>query len=132
MLALENETPLAPFAKLLVSDGSVRDVPCAETDEKQCYETLLVRLRAEVGMGDIEAVALCARVTIPDHYNAPSPQGLRIHLEEKAHAHKKIAAKLLYIPYDLFASGNGGHRTVMLHTPIAIGMPMEVYSQQGR
>ena len=128
-LALENETPLAPFAKLLASDGSVQELPCTETDEKQCYASLLARLRAEVKMGDIEAVALCARVTIPDHYNAPSPQGIRIHIEEKSKAHKKIAAKLLYVPYELFAGENSAKRSVMLHAPLSIGMPMEVYTE---
>jgi len=127
VLALENDIPLAPFAKLLVQDGGVRDLACGSGEEKQCYETLLERLRAEVGMGDIDAVALCARVTIPAHYGAPSPQGIRIHVEEKAQAHKKIAARLLYVPYDLFIAEDGT-RSVMLHNPIAVGMPMEVYT----
>ncbi|MEJ2468564.1 MAG: hypothetical protein P8Y51_05760 [Campylobacterales bacterium] len=129
VLALENDTALTPFAKVLVNDGSVRDISCAAEEEKTCYETLLNRLKAEVQMGDIEAVALAARVTIPEHYNAPSPQGIRIHLEEKALTHKKLSGRLLYIPYELLASENSEKRSVMLHNPIAIGRPMEVYTQ---
>jgi len=128
VLALENDAPLPPFAKLLLSDGSVRDIPCSGENEKTCYEALLKQLKGEVKMGDIEALSLVARVTIPDQYGAPSNQGIRIHLEEKANANKKISARLLYIPYELFATENGEKRSVMLHTPIAVGMPMEVYT----
>ncbi|WP_345990467.1 hypothetical protein WCX18_05645 [Sulfurimonas sp. HSL1-2] len=127
MLALENDCPLVPFAKLLIQDGTVRDMACDDGEEKQCYETLLERLRGEVKMGDIDAVALVARVTIPEQYNAPSPQGIRIHLEEKAQVQKKISARLLYVPYDLFVTDGDAKRSVMLHNPIAIGMPMEIY-----
>ena len=130
LLALENEMPLIPFAKLLVSDGSVRDLPCNAEDEKTCYEVLLAQLKGEVQMGDIDAVAITARVTIPEHYNASSPQGIRIHIEEKALSHKKISGRLLYIPYDIFAADETEKRSVMLHNPIAIGMPMEVYSKE--
>jgi len=129
VLALENDVPLTPFAKVLQGDGTVRDIPCMTPDEKACYEALLRQLRGEVEMGDIDAVALVARVTIPEHYNAPAPQGIRIHVEEKALAHKKISARLLYVPYEIFATEGGGNRTVMLHNPIAIGMPTEVYTQ---
>jgi len=129
VLALENETRLPPFAKLLAGDGSVRDIACGDADEKACYETLLQRLRAEAKMGDIDAVALCARVTIPTHYDPSAPQGIRIHLEEKARAGQKIAAKLLYVPYELFVAEDGGKRSVMLHHPIAVGIPMEVYTE---
>jgi len=86
VLALENDTPLPPFAKLLAGDD-IHDLPCDAADEKQCYEALLNRLRAEVRMGDIDAVALTARVTIPEHFDAPTRQGLRIHVEEAARAH---------------------------------------------
>ncbi|WP_416768886.1 hypothetical protein ACM66T_05870 [Sulfurimonas sp. ST-25] len=127
VLALEEERPLVPFAKLLAQDGSVRELACESGEEKQCYEQLLERLKGEVKMGDVDAVALVARVTIPEQYSAPSPQGIRIHVEEKAQAHKKISARLLYVPYDLFAADGEAKRSVMLHNPIAIGMPMEVY-----
>lgn len=130
VLALENDTPLAPFAKVLQSQDGVRDVPCMSADEKTCYEALLRRLIAEVRMGDIDAVALTARVTIPDHYNPSSPQGIRIHVEEKADAHKKIGGRLLYVPYELFAGEGSDKRSVMLHTPIAVGIPMEIFGAQ--
>ncbi|UFS63654.1 hypothetical protein LOH54_05850 [Sulfurimonas sp. HSL-3221] len=127
VIALENDRPLLPFAKLLAQNGTVRDLACESVEEKQCYEHLLERLKGEVKMEDVDAVALVARVTIPEQYSAPSPQGIRIHVEEKAQAHKKISARLLYVPYDLFAADGEAKRSVMLHNPIAIGMPMEVY-----
>jgi hypothetical protein len=128
LLALENESPLPPFAKVLGRNGSLRDIACGDADEKTCYEVLLERLRGEVKMGDIDAVALTARVTIPDHYAPPSPQGIRIHIEEKAKAGKKLSARLLYIPYELFAAETESTLSVMLHNPISIGIPMEIYT----
>ncbi|HHH72211.1 MAG TPA: hypothetical protein ENL04_00090 [Sulfuricurvum sp.] len=128
VLALEQDKPLTPFAKVLPTDGSERDIPCMSADETTCYEALLRQLGGEAKIGDIAAVAITARVTIPEHYNPPAPQGIRIHLEEQANSHKKIGAKLLYIPYELFAAEGSDTRSVMLHNPIAIGMPMEVFA----
>ena len=130
VLALENDTPLIPFAKLLMQDGSLRDLACGGGEGKACYEALFERLRGEVKMHDVEAVALAARVTIPDRYRAPSPQGIRIHLEERANAGKAVAARLLYVPYDLFASEEDGKRSVMLHAPLAVGIPMELFTTE--
>lgn len=127
MLALEHNRPFVPFAKLLMNDRTHRDIPCADENEQACYEALLERLGAEVKMDDVDAVAITARVTIPEQYNAPSPQGIRIHIEEKALIHQKLSARLLYIPYDLLETESGGRRSVVLHNPIAVGMPMAVY-----
>lgn len=128
VLALENGTPFIPFAKVLDTGGHIRDIACDTPEQTQCYETLLTRLRAEAKMGDIEAVALSARVNIPEHYHPDAPNGIRIHLEERAKADRKVSARLLYIPYELFGSENGGDLTVMLHKPLSIGMPMEIFS----
>ena len=130
VLALEEDAPLPPFAKVLHSDGRLRDIPCLGDDEKTCYEMLLGRLRGEVAMGDIDAVALTARVTIPEHYGAPSPQGIRIQLEERSRRHEKLSAKLLYVPYELLASGDAQKRSVLLHRPIAVGLPYEIYTRE--
>ena len=127
VLALENGTPLSPFAKMLTAAGEVRDLSCGETDEHLCYETLLQRLREAVTADALDAVALTARVTIPDYFNPASTQGVRIHLEEKADLHKKHSARLLYVPYELYAVEGSDKRSVMLHQPIAVGIPMEVY-----
>ncbi len=130
VLALENGTPLTPSAKLLTEGGEVRDLSCGETDEQRCYETLLQHLRTEVKAHAVDAVALTARVTIPDYFNPASTQGVRVHLEEKADLHKKHSARLLYVPYELYAVEGSDKRSVMLHQPIAVGMPMEVYGQK--
>lgn len=127
MLALEKSEPFVPFAKVLMQDQTHRDIPCTDANEQVCYEALLARLKGEVKMDDIDAVAITARVTIPEQYNAPSPQGIRIHIEEKALAHKKLSARLLYIPYDLLAVEGSEQRSIVLHNPIAVGMPMAVY-----
>jgi len=127
MLALENSEPFIPFAKVLMHDHTHRDIPCTEGTEQACYEALLERLKGEVLMDDIDAVAITARVTIPEQYNAASPQGIRIHIEEKALMDRKLSARLLYIPYDLLETESGGRRSVLLHNPIAVGMPMAVY-----
>ena len=124
---LEKNRPLPPFALLLDSDGKIREIPCTETPEERCYESLLQRVRAETQMGDIDAFALTARVTIPEHYRPEAPQGIRVHIEEKAASQRKIAARLIYVPYDLFGAEGSDRRSAMLHTPISIGMPAEIF-----
>jgi len=119
---LRTEATFAPFARALKTDGSVERFACDDTDERSCYTRLLARLRAEVGMDDIDAAALVADVTIPAQYDPVSPTGIRVHLEEKAKRHKKVSARLLYVPYDKA----GGE--VILHPPISVGMPMEIYA----
>lgn len=126
--ALEHDTPLVPFAKLLGTDGESRTVFTEGVDEANCYENLVTRLKAEVQMGDIEAVTLTARVTIPEHLNASSAQGIRIHIEEKAKIHTKLSARLLYIPYDLLGIEGDAKRHVVLHDPLSVGMPMQIYA----
>lgn len=126
--ALEYDTPLVPFAKLLSTDGDYRDIYTEDQNEANCYENLVMRLRAEVLMDDIEAVSVTARVTIPEHLSASSPQGIRIHLEEKAKIHAKLSARLLYIPYELLSIEGESKRHVMLHTPLCVGIPMQIYA----
>lgn len=128
VLALKDSAPLAPFAKMLRTDGTHLDIACDTDDDESCYTRLQARLKAEVQMGDIDAVALCARVTIPEHCNAPTPQGLRIHIEEKALRDQRLSARLLYVPYALISHAPDTARSVLLHNPIAIGMPMEIYT----
>ncbi len=128
VLALENEIPFIPFAKVLETGGDIRDITCDMPEQTRCYEALLARLRAEAKMGDIEAIALCARVNIPEHYHPDASNGIRVHLEERAKAGQKVSARLLYVPCELFGSKNKAQVTVMLHQPLSIGMPMEIFN----
>jgi hypothetical protein len=47
-----------------------------------------------------------------------------LHLEEKSQIEKKIAARFLYVPYEL-CRVEDGEMFVKLHSPIPVGFPAE-------
>jgi len=125
---LERRIALDPFAMTLEADGTPRRIDHNEPDSEVRYEILLESLRAEARSGEILAAVLLARVTIPDDYGPAVPEGIRLHIEERATAHEKIAARLLYIPYQLFKAEGEESLSVHLHHPISVGMPSEIFT----
>jgi hypothetical protein len=127
VFALENGQTLEPFAMVLESDDSTQHIAFNEADHEKHYELLLEALRSEAKNGEIKAAALLARVTIPENFNPAVPEGIRIHVEERASSHEKIAARLLYIPYQLFKQKGDEKVSVHLHHPIPVGLPSEIF-----
>jgi hypothetical protein len=125
--ALENEEPLHPFAMVLDPEGTTRRVDDGEEEQQKRYERLLEMLKAEAREKKIDAAALIARVTIPSSYNPAVPEGIRIHIEERASSGKKLAARFLYIPYQLYRAENEAKIAVRLHNPIPVGFPSEIF-----
>ena len=124
---LEQGEPLNAFAMTLETDDTSHFLNVDETDPETRYMLLLEALQAEAKRGRIKAAALLARVTIPEHFGPTVPEGIRIHVEERASSHKKIAARLLYIPYQLYRSGEETEIRVHLHHPIPVGFPSEIF-----
>ncbi|MDX1294656.1 MAG: hypothetical protein R3302_00215 [Sulfurimonadaceae bacterium] len=127
VFALENGQRLEPFAMTLEADDTTQYIAFDEADHEKHYELLLEALRAEAKNGGVKAVALIARVTIPENFNPTVPEGIRIHVEERASSHEKIAARLLYIPYQLFRKEGDEKVNVHLHHPIPVGLPSEIF-----
>ena len=125
---LEDVKALHPFAMVLNSDDAVGSLKNDERDQEKCYELLLEELKEEVAKGDIRAVALFARVTIPADFLPAVPEGIRIHIEERESSKEKIGARMLYVPYQLFKTGGDGKGLqVKLHEPIPVGFPSEIF-----
>jgi hypothetical protein len=125
---LEKGETLNPFAMTLEADDSTQYLSLDETDQEEHYTMLLEALQAEAKEGQIKAAALLARVTIPEHFGPTVPEGIRIHVEERASSHEKIAARLLYIPYQLFRAEGDPKVSVHLHHPIPVGFPTEIFA----
>jgi hypothetical protein len=127
VFALENGNTLGPFAMTLEADDTTQYLAFDESNHEKHYELLLEALRAEAKNGEIKAAALLARVSIPVNFNPAVPEGIRIHIEERASSHEKIAARLLYIPYQLFKQKGDKKVSVHLHNPIPVGLPSEIF-----
>jgi hypothetical protein len=124
---LENGETLKPFAMTLEADDTTQYLSLGEADQEKHYTLLLEALKAEAKQGQIKAAALLARVTIPEHFGPDVPEGIRIHVEERASSHDKIAARLLYIPYQLYRTQDDAKIRVHLHHPIPVGLPSEIF-----
>ena len=125
---LENGTPPGPFAMTLETDSTAALLDLEEPDPEKHYDMLIEALRAEARHGQIKAVAILARVTIPEHFAPEVAEGLRIHVEERAASQaSKIAARLLYIPYRLYRAEGEEAIRVHLHNPIPVGFPSEIF-----
>ncbi len=124
---LENSDELEPFAMILEADDSTQSLAFEEKDHEKHYELLLEALRAEAKNGGIKACAVLARVTIPENFGPAVSEGIRIHVEERASSHEKIAARLLYIPYQLYKTESDEKISVHLHNPIPVGLPSEIF-----
>lgn len=127
VLLLEQGERVEPFAKVLDADDTSRTLSDDSATPEQCYKALLERLREEARDNAVKASALLAQVAIPEGFNAVAPNGLRIHIEERASAHKKIAARLLYVPYRLYRTGGDESISVQLYDPFTVGFPSEIF-----
>ena len=114
-----------PFLMLLNDAGEIEIFENEHKESTQNYELLEDMLRNRLQENaDIDVIALVVDTQIPENFAGEVPNGIRIHLEEKSLMHKKLAARYLYIPYELCRVGEG-EMFVKLHTPIPVGIPAE-------
>ena len=125
---LEQGKELMPFAMVLDNKGNIETLHSDEKDIDVAYEHLITQLRTKVkARPDIAALAIVTRVAIPEQYNASTPNGIRVHLEERHKSGNKIGARFLYVPYQLYQNPDTEKLTVQLHTPIPVSFPPEVF-----
>ncbi len=125
---LETEQELTPFAMYLNTDAAIESLHNDETDQHARYEQLHETLKLQAEQGKIIAVALLAKVTIPEHFSPSVSEGIRIHIEEKASSDNKLAGRFLYIPYQLYKTEDGDEKIhVHFHNPIPVGFPSEIF-----
>lgn len=125
---LESVQTLYPFAMVVDENDNIGSLNNDERDHEKCYELLYEDLKEEVQKGQIRAIALIARVNIPENFSPVVAEGLRIHIEERGASKEKIGGRLLYIPYQLFKTPQDDAKlTVKLHDPIPVGIPSEIF-----
>ncbi|WP_309498131.1 hypothetical protein [Sulfurovum sp.] len=114
-----------PFLMLLNDADEIEVFENEEKESSQSYLLLEDVLRNRLDEKcDVEIIALVVDTQIPENFADDVPNGIRIHLEEKSQMHKKLAARYLYIPYELCKVDNG-EMFVKLYTPIPVGFPAE-------
>ena len=123
-LSLEKTKYFQPFLMVLNHKGKIEMFENDIKDPAESYALLEKTVEEMVKMGDIEVMVLAVDTLIPDNFVKDVPQSIRLHLEEKSQADKKISARFLYVPYEL-CQVKSEEMYVKLHTPIAVGFPAE-------
>lgn len=121
---LEKTTHFQPFLMLLNDAGEIELFENEVKDSTQSYALLEDTLRSRVDKGDVDVMVLVVDTLIPEKFVKDVPSSIRLHLEEKSQIDKKIAARFLYVPYELCRVVEGD-MFVKLHTPIPVGFPAE-------
>ena len=121
---LELTKHFQPFLMLLKDAGEIELFENEVKDSTESYTLLEDTLRARIKEGDVDVMVLVVDTLIPDKFAKDVPSGIRLHLEEKSQMDKKIAARFIYVPYELCRVVDGD-MFVKLHTPIPIGFPAE-------
>ena len=128
---LETAHSLEPFAMYLDAAEQIQSLSGCEEDHAARYERLHEILQAKAKEDEIVAVALLARVTIPDNFNPSVSEGFRIHIEHRSGAEEKLSARFLYVPYQLYKRAEDDTDiTVHLHDPIPVAFPPEIFTKE--
>jgi hypothetical protein len=121
---LEKTKNFPPFLMLLNDAGEVELFENEVQDTTESYALLEDTLKKRIKEGDVDVLVLAVDTLIPENFVQDVPSGIRLHLEEKSQIDKKIAARFLYVPYELCRVGEG-EMFVKLHSPIPVGFPAE-------
>ena len=123
-LSIEKTKFFQPFATILKSSGELEIFENEIEDALKSYELLEQTLKESIEVEHIEVVVLAVDTAIPENFAKDVPQSIRLHLEEKSKIDKSIAAKYIYVPYEIYQVKNE-EMYVKLHHPIAVGFPAE-------
>lgn len=122
--SLEKTKYFQPFLMLLNDAGEIEVFENETKDSTHSYVMLEEVLKESIKMGDVDIMVLAVDTVIPENFVKDSPNGIRLHLEEKSQIDKKISARFLYVPYELCKVKNE-EMYVKLHAPVAVGFPAE-------
>lgn len=121
---LEQTKHFQPFLMLLNDAGEVELFENEVKDTTESYALLEDTLKKRIKEGGVDVMVLAVDTLIPENFVQDVPSSIRLHLEEKSQIGKKIAARFLYVPYELCRVGEG-EMFVKLHSPIPVGFPAE-------
>ena len=122
--SLKETKAFQPFLMLLNDAGKIETFENEVEESTESYALLEDTLRGRVQEGDVDVMVLVVDTLIPENFAQDIPSGIRLHLEEKSQIDKKLAARFLYVPYELCRVGEG-EMFVKLHNPIPVGFPAE-------
>lgn len=122
--SLEQTKHFQPFLMLLNDAGEIEVFENEVKDSTESYTILEGILKKRVEKDDIDILVLAVDTLIPENFVQEVPSGIRLHLEEKSQIDKKVGARFLYVPYELYKIGEG-EMFVQLHNPIPVGFPAE-------
>ena len=121
---LEKTKHFQPFLMLLNDAGDIELFENEVKDATESYALLEDILKKRIKESDVDVMVLVVDTIIPEKFVQDVPSSIRLHLEEKSQIDKKIAARFLYVPYELCRVGDG-EIFVKLHSPIQVGFPAE-------
>ena len=121
---LEKTKHFQPFLMLLNDAGKVELFENDVQDTTESYALLEETLKKRIQEGGVDVMVLAVDTLIPENFVQDVPSSIRLHLEEKSQIEKKIAARFLYVPYEL-CRVEDGEMFVKLHSPIPVGFPAE-------
>lgn len=122
--SLEKTKHFQPFLMLLNNEGKTEIFENSIEESAEAYAMLEKTAKESVQMGDVDVMVLVVDTAIPENFVEEVPHGIRLHLEEKSQIEKKVAARFIYVPYELRQVKDEA-MYVKLHTPIAVGFPAE-------
>ena len=108
-----------PFGAKLSLEGQVVAVGGHSGSEKplpqDIYQLLIGAFVSEAQNGSIAGAALAANVNVPDQYESPTRDAIRVHVEAPGFA------RFIYVPYKVTRSGLFKKKiSVTLHEPFAV------------
>jgi hypothetical protein len=104
-----------PFGAVVSDAGTVsaeagQDSGAEMPDAHEVYRVIFERFAGQKPDNAI-AAALVANVTIPDEFESPVRDGVRVHLESEGYA------RFIYVPYEFVTEGEP---EVRMHDPFAV------------
>jgi hypothetical protein len=111
---LQQNGDFYPFGATVSEEGKLAADPGHDgNDEPEAHDVYRVIFDrfATSRSSEALAAALIANVTIPEEFEAPAKDGVRVHIESQGYA------RFIYVPYEIVSADT---REVRLHDPFAI------------
>jgi hypothetical protein len=116
---LKDSGDFYPFGATLSSDGDVVAAGGHDGNEKPepqaIYQLLASAFSTAARAGNISGAALAANVNVPEQYQSPSKDAIRVHVEAAGFA------RFIYIPYEIAKPGLFKRgRALTIHDPFSV------------
>jgi hypothetical protein len=129
-IMLKESGEFYPFGAGLSPEGKVVAVGGHDGNEypkaQEIYHLLAEAFVFKAKSGKIFGAALAANVNVPEQYNSPSRDALRVHLETEGYA------RFIYVPYEITKSGFlKRNSAIILHELFSIEVRPVFFTPEG-